>query len=74
MIVLKKKNTPELHAQWGPVVQWLALWTLNPEIRVQVSAGPCVVERVTCYRQNMLTQYLTSKWYHPLQSTCETVV
>ena len=30
----------------GPVVQWLALWTLNPEIRVQVSAGPFTVERV----------------------------
>ena len=25
---------------WGPVVKWLTHWTLNPKIRVRVSAGP----------------------------------
>ena len=24
----------------GPVVKWLTHWTLNPKIRVRVSAGP----------------------------------
>ena len=42
----KKFATPTFEAKMGAVVQWLALWTLNPEIRVQVSAGPYNEERV----------------------------
>ena len=42
----KKTTTPTYKQYWGPVVQWLALWTLNPEIRVQVSAGPCIAVRL----------------------------
>ena len=50
--VSKKQSTPL--ATWGPVVQWLALWTLNPEIRVQVSAGPWLVERVLNVKMHSL--------------------
>ena len=42
----KKLATPTLYAKKGAVVQWLALLTLNPEIGVQVSAGPYTEEYV----------------------------
>ena len=36
----EKDTAPPVKDKQGSVVQWLALWTLNPEIRVQVSAEP----------------------------------
>ena len=42
----EKLATPTFEEKRGAVVQWLALWTLNPEIRVQVSAVPYNEERV----------------------------
>ena len=36
----EKDTAPPVKDKYGSVVQWLALWTLNPEIRVQVSAEP----------------------------------
>ena len=34
------RNIVELSAHGGPMVQWSALWTLNPAIRVEIPVGP----------------------------------
>ena len=42
----EKLTSASVKDKCGSVVQWLALWTLNPEIRVQDSAGPYIAEHL----------------------------
>ena len=40
LIMKTLRNIVELSAHGGPMVQWSALWTLNPAIRVEIPVGP----------------------------------
>ena len=50
----KREKTTYFKGIKGAVVQWLALWTLNPEIRVQVSAGPYIGDICNRLKRNYM--------------------
>ncbi len=60
----KKFPRKRIHTKSGSVVQWLALWTLNPAIRVQVSAEPWFLVLLSCRTEGLsrtLNEFIREK-------------